>query len=133
MRVVIDTNVLLSAVLGGALQAILDHWQDGKFVLVVTDEIVREYLDVLQRPKFGLRGEVIDNIATYLFQFADFVTPIEHVTVVMADPKDNKFLDAVKVGEIDYLVSGDRHLLDLKEFQGIFIIAPRVILDQLGE
>ena len=131
MRVVIDTNVILSAVLGGALKAILDHWQNGRFVLVVTDEIVREYLDVLQRSKFGLRGDVIDNIATFVFQFAEFVTPAEHVQVVKADPKDDKFLDAVKIGNVDYLVSGDKHLLDLKEFAGVPIIKPREFLKLL--
>jgi hypothetical protein len=116
MRVVIDTNVLLSAVLGGTLKAILDHWQNERFVLVVTDEIVREYLDVLQRPKFGLRGDVIDNIATFIFQFAEFVVPIEHVQVVKSDPKDNKFLDAAFVGDVEYLVSGDKHLLNLRTY-----------------
>jgi hypothetical protein len=128
MRVVIDTNVLLSAVLGGTLKAILDHWQNERFVLVVTDEIVREYLDVLQRPKFGLRGDVIDNIATFIFQFAEFVVPIEHVQVVKSDPKDNKFLDAALVGDVEYLVSGDKHLLNLKEYAGVPIITPREFL-----
>jgi putative PIN family toxin of toxin-antitoxin system len=131
MRVVIDTNVILSAVLGGTLKAILDHWQNERFILVVTDEIVREYLDVLQRPKFGLRGDVIDNIATFVFQFAEFVVPIEHVQVVKADPKDDKFLDAVMVGKVDVLVSGDKHLLDLKEYVGVPIITPREFLKRL--
>ena len=131
MRIVIDTNVMLSAVFGGTLKAILEHWQNERFALVVTDEIVREYLDVLQRPKFGLRGDVIDNIATFIFQFAEFVVPIEHVQVVKADPKDDKFLDALTVGKIDYLVSGDKHLLDLKEFAGVPIIKPREFLKLL--
>lgn len=131
MRVVIDTNVILSAVLGGTLKAILDHWQNERFILVVTDEIVREYLDVLQRPKFGLRGDVIDNIATFVFQFADFVVPTEHVQVVRADPKDDKFLDAVIVGDVEYLVSGDKHLLNLKEYAGVPIITPREFLKRL--
>ena len=131
MRVVIDTNVILSAVLGGTLKAILDHWQNEKFVLVVTDEIVREYLDVLQRSKFGLRGDVIDNIATFIFQFADFVVPTEHVKVIQADPKDDKFLDAVTVGKVDFLVSGDKHLLGLKEYAGVPIITPREFLKRL--
>lgn len=131
MRVVIDTNVLLSAVLGGTLKAILDHWQNERFVMVVTDEIVREYFDVLQRPKFGLRGDVIDNIATSIFQFAEFVTPTEHVQVVKADPKDDKFLDVLTVGKVDFLVSGDKHLLKLKEFDGVPIIKPNEFLKRL--
>jgi predicted nucleic acid-binding protein len=55
MRVVIDTNVMVSAVLGGSVGAVLDHWRLGRFTLVVTDAIVREYLEVLRRPKFAPR------------------------------------------------------------------------------
>lgn len=50
MRVVVDTNVLVSAVLGGTLKVIVDAWKAHKFTLVVSEPIVREYLDVLNRP-----------------------------------------------------------------------------------
>jgi hypothetical protein len=62
MRVVLDTNVFLSAALGGTLKAVIERWRAGYFTLVVTEEIAGEYLAVLRRPKFGLPNDVIDDI-----------------------------------------------------------------------
>ena len=58
MRVVVDTNVFVSAVLGYALQPLFDHWRAGTFVLVVSDEIVREYL-----PLGGIRARPLQVVA----------------------------------------------------------------------
>ena len=54
MRVVLDTNIFISAILGGRLGIIIDEWRAGKFKLIITDEIAREYLDVINRPKFKI-------------------------------------------------------------------------------
>ena len=54
MRAVLDTNIFISAVLGGRLGIIIDEWKAGKFKLIVTDGIAREYLDVINRPKFNI-------------------------------------------------------------------------------
>ena len=54
MQVVIDTNVLISAVLGGRVGVIVDEWRAKKFMLIVSETIVREYLNVLHRPKFKI-------------------------------------------------------------------------------
>ena len=54
MRVVLDTNIFISAVLGGRLGVIIDEWKLGKFKLIITDSIAREYLDVINRPKFNI-------------------------------------------------------------------------------
>jgi len=108
VRVVLDTNILLSAVLGAALAPVLEHWRAGQFTLIVTDEIAREYLDVLRRPKFGLPAEGVEAIGAFVFQRAEFVTPMEHLAVVAADPKDNKFLEAAVAGEAEFIISTSR-------------------------
>jgi len=54
MRAVLDTNIFISAVLGGSLAVIVDEWIAGKFKLVITDAIAREYLEVIHRPKFRM-------------------------------------------------------------------------------
>lgn len=59
MRVVLDTNIFVSAVLGGRLGVFLDWWKAGKFKLVVSAEIAHEYLDVLRRPKFKISADEI--------------------------------------------------------------------------
>lgn len=132
MRVVIDTNVLVSAVLGGTLKVIVDAWKAHKFTLVVSEPIVREYLDVLSRPKFRLTPEEISATTDYLLTSAEFVTPLETVSAIEADPTDNKFLDAALVAIADCVVSGDAHILDLTSFRGIPILTARKFIDLLS-
>jgi len=131
MRVVIDTNVMVSGVLGGSVGAVLDHWRLGRFTLVVTDAIVGEYLEVLRRPKFALPPDVVDTIIGYVFHKAEFVYPSERVAVITADPKDNQFLEAAVAGNADSIVSGDQHLLSLGSFRGTPIITARGFLERL--
>lgn len=130
-RAVIDTNVFVSAILGGRLAPVLDFWQAGQFTLVVSDEIVREYVEVLRRPKLRLAAAEIDAIASFTLQRAEFVVPLERVAVVAADPPDNKFLEAAAAGAVDLLVSGDHHLLNLGRFRNIPIVTAREFLDQI--
>lgn len=132
MRVVLDTNIFISSVLGGELSAIIDEWKAGKFKLIVSDAIAREYLDVINRPKFKISPIEIVAVAEYLLQTAEFVTPDEQVVVVVADPTDNKFLEAAAAGKVNYIVSGDRHLLDLGSFREIPIITGKDFIDLLN-
>lgn len=75
--VVIDTNVIVSAYLGGRLEAIIVAWIAGKFVLTVSNQIVSEYITVLSRPKFKIvRGE-LDDFAALILSKAEFVLPEE--------------------------------------------------------
>jgi uncharacterized protein len=131
MRVVIDTNVFISAILGGRLGIIVEEWQAGKFTLIVSEAIAREYLTVISRPKFNISRREIINVTDYLLKTVEFVTPLESVTVVEADPTDNKFLEAALQGKVDYVVSGDAHLLDLKVFRDIPIVSAREFIERL--
>lgn len=88
-------------------------------------------MDVLQRPKLRLKSRTISTIINRVYRKADFVAPEEKILVVLADPSDNKFLEAAIAGKTDYIVSGDKHLLELKKFQSIPIITAREFLDVL--
>lgn len=129
--VVIDTNVIVSAYLGGRLEAIIVAWIAGKFVLIVSNQIVSEYINVLSRPKFKILRIELDDFAALILSKAEFVVPGESIRVVEADPSDNKFLEAAVTGQADYIISGDKHLRDLKEFRGIAILTPSAFLEQL--
>lgn len=59
------------------------------------------------------------------------MTPNEDITAVADDPDDHKFLEAAVAGDVDYLVSGDQHLLDLDSFRGISIVEPRSFYELL--
>jgi len=132
MRVVLDTNVVVASVLGGRLSAVIDAWRDRLFEVVVDREIVREYAAVLARPKFGLPPEIQDSILAYVIRRAEFVTVVEQVRAVDADPDDDKFLAVAKTGAVDFIVTGDRHLLKLGSFEEIPIVAPGEFLDRLS-
>ncbi|HNB87597.1 MAG TPA: putative toxin-antitoxin system toxin component, PIN family [Anaerolineales bacterium] len=130
-RAVLDTNILISSALGGALVLVLEKWDAGVFSVVVTTDILSEYFEVLNRPKFGLKQETIDKITTYIYQFSEFVIPEEKIRFIEDDPKDDKFLEAAIAGNVDFIVSGDKHLLDLKEFRSVPILSGREFLDWL--
>jgi len=133
MRVVLDTNILVSSALGGALELILDKWAENAFTVIITSSILEEYIEVLNRPKFRLKQITLDRITRYIYQFAEFVIPEETIQFIEADPKDDKFLEAAIAGKADIIVSGDSHLLDLKEFRTIPILTAREFMDTLKE
>lgn len=131
MRVVIDTNVFVSALLGGRLGVIMDEWKAKKFTLIVSEPVVREYLEVMNRPKFKIPSQEIEATTDYLLKTAEFVTPLEAIIVIKADSSDNKFLEAALQGNAIHVVSGDSHLLELKTFRGISIITARKFIEKL--
>jgi putative PIN family toxin of toxin-antitoxin system len=127
----LTTNNVISGVLDGALVLVLEKWDEQKFTFVVTTDIVSEYFQVLNRPKFILKQETIDKITRYIYQFSEFVVPEEHIQFIDDNPKDDKFLEAAVAGKADFIVSGDNHLLAIKEFRSIPIISGREFLDWL--
>jgi uncharacterized protein len=131
IRAIIDTNVFVSAVMGGRLASVIDFWGAGQFTLMVSDEIVREYIEVLRRPKLGLEANQIDAIAAIVLQRAEFITPAEHLQVVTADPDDDKFPEAAVAGDVELVVSGDRHLIELGHYGAIQILTAREFLERL--
>jgi len=122
-RTVLDTNIVISSALGGALVLVLEKWEQEKFTVIITSDILNEYFEVLNRPKFKLKQETIDKITRYIYRFSEFVVPEEQIHYVEADPNDDKFLEAAIAGKADFIVSGDKHLLDIKEFRSIPIIS----------
>jgi len=132
-RIVLDTNVLVSSVLGGTLDFIWTRWLAGQFRLVVSDDMIGEYYDVLNRPKLHLDRQTIERITAYVVHSADYVTPAEHVHLVERDRSDNKILEAAVAAQADCIVSGDHHLLQIKEFRSIPILSARDFLAWLED
>lgn len=132
MRVVLDTNVMVSAILGGTTGKILDFWLAERFELIVSDAVLKEYRDVLTRPKFAFDKDTINEIVYYIFTKAAFVTVNQAVHMISRDYADNRFLEAAIAGKADCIVSGDRHLLDLGQYRSIPIIKPNEFLRRLS-
>ena len=110
---------------------ILDKWADGFFTIIVTTDIVAEYFEVLNRPKFRLKPATIERIGRYIYQFAEFIVSEESIQAVASDPQDDKFIEAAVTGSAEFIVSGDSHLLELKRFRATPILTAREFLDWL--
>ncbi|MFW6111284.1 MAG: putative toxin-antitoxin system toxin component, PIN family [Thermoproteota archaeon] len=132
MRVVLDTNVLVSAIFWkGNESPIIQLVEEGKLTLVTSLPILKELKKVLSYPKFPLDKEKVNEQVEYFF-LAQLVSPTQKLNLIPQDPSYNKFLECALTGKADYIVSGDRHLLDLKEFQGIKIITGEELLTILN-
>jgi putative PIN family toxin of toxin-antitoxin system len=123
-RVVLDTNVLVSGLLGGAATDVIRRWRAGDLQMILSPDIMIEYEGVLNRPKFGLPQWVVQDLLAYIHASAEWVTPIAEESGVARDPSDDKFLFAAVGGRADWLVSADPDLLDLKESKSIPIVPP---------
>ncbi|MBI4671782.1 MAG: putative toxin-antitoxin system toxin component, PIN family [Chloroflexi bacterium] len=131
MRIVLDTSVLVSMILGGTVGELIDEWDADNFQVIASAEVVTEYARVLARPKFGLTRDIVEAILGYVQRKIEFVAPTEQIAVIEDDPKDDMFLACAAAVQTDYIVSGDQHLLALGNFRGIPIITPRAFLDLL--
>jgi len=123
-RVVIDTNALISSLLfKGPSNKLVYLWQKKKFVFLISKQILGEYIRVLNYPKFHLNEEEIEEIIKEeLLPFVQVVTVKKFVSIIKVDPADNIFLSTALTGRAKFIVSGDRHLLKLREYQGIRIL-----------
>jgi uncharacterized protein len=114
MTVVLDTNVVLSAVLfGGKPRQVLQSALNGVFQIAVSESTFSELQDVLIRPKFGFSARFVQAITSEIAAIAEWIEPAEHFEIVIEDPKDNQFIDCAVAADAAYLVSGDNHLLKL--------------------
>ena len=130
IRVVLDANVLVSALISrrGSPGKILAQWEQERFELVVSPAILEELQRVIRYPRFQERYHLPkDAVARFLDLISSqaiLVNPERTVNIVHDDPTDNRYLECAQAGEVNYLVTGDRHLLELEAYEGILILPP---------
>lgn len=128
-KVVFDTNILISGYLWkGSPRRAIDKVRCGEWIHLVSEETIEELIRVLAYAKFGLEPEEIEPIIRDLMAISEYVEVRSKIDLVKADPTDNVFLNLAIDGEAEVIVSGDHHLLDLKEFNDIPIISVRKFL-----
>jgi len=135
VRVVLDANVLVSAAISaaGPPRQIVSAWVDGRFQLVASPALLEELSDVLARPRFrrfisiATAGDLIDGLA----EDAEILDDPPAQPGLSPDPDDDYLITLARAAKADYLVSGDRHLLDLTD-PGPPVLTPRQFLDLLG-
>ena len=128
MRAVFDTNIYVSAfaIRAGRAEAALLKAVEGEAQLVISKAIIHELLDVLAR-KFGRDAEELARIAVFLAELADVVQPRRKIEV-LRDDTDNRILECAITGHADVIVTGDRAMLELGEYQGVRIMTLREFL-----
>jgi len=134
LRVVLDTNVLVSAIISdGKPRDLLRKGISKEFTIVTSELILRELGTVLRRPKFKADEDEIHRIILALIQAAEVVELISKLNLVEADPKDNMVVETAYDGRADFIVSGDSHLLALKSFRKIKVVDVKDMLSCLEE
>lgn len=128
-KVVLDTNILISALgWGGNPRTIFNKVIDGEIELIISFKQIDELLRVMEYPKFKFSDEQKDKFLLILLEIATLVTTTSRVNIIKEDPSDNLILEPSNEMKIDYIVSGNEHLLKLKEFKGTKIITAKQFL-----
>ena len=125
MVITFDTNVLLSATLwdGSVAQKLLFDLIRQGIKIYSTTEILSEYQEILKRD-FDFSDKEISEIMEKVLVFVTLVNPKTKVNVVKDDPDDDVIIECALESESKYIITYDKHLLNLKEYRGIRIIRP---------
>jgi len=125
MVVTFDTNVLLSATLwdGSVAQKLLFDLIRQGIKIYSTTEILSEYQEVLKRD-FDFTDAEVSEIMEKVLAFVTLVNPQTKIKAVKDDPDDDVIIECALESESKYIITYDKHLLNLKEFRGIRIIRP---------
>lgn len=128
LRVVVDTNVYISAIFwGGKPRHVIDLGRDGKIQIFTSEDIEQEILDKLMT-KFGLNS---DDAGRLMADFSTFTKPLRvsrRIHMVKDDPDDDKFIECAVECGAEFIVLGDKHLLKMKKYQGINIVNAETFL-----
>lgn len=132
MRIVCDTNILVSGILfKGHPRRILTLVSRGDVTNCTSPALLREAEEVLLRPKFGLRSGVVSGVVALYRDTFEIVHPSRKVGAIVDDPDDNIVLEAADAASADLIVSGDKHLLDLTSWNGIRIVSPGKFAEEM--
>ena len=134
MRVVYDTNVLVSAALkpGSIPASLVALALAGRVQLCVSPPILAEYREVLSRQKFGFEAHRIDALLADLVRVALIVDPTVQLALAPDEP-DNRFLECALEARADFLVTGNLRHFPVSAFEGIVILEPARFAQVLAE
>jgi putative PIN family toxin of toxin-antitoxin system len=139
MRVVLDTSVIVSGMISphGTPAKIITHWLGGRFILLYNDSMLAELADVFSRAWLkkrlaGVPDKTLDFLEAVVI-LGEYVGGYANVHNLVRDPFDEMFLICTQAGKADYLVSGDKDLLAIREHAGAKILIPAAFLQLLGD
>ena len=138
MIVVLDTNTLVSSLMSqkGAPYEIIQHWIAEKFDVAVSEALKGELIRVLNYDKvkkyIGQYQKQVGNLFELINEMALFMEPKEKIRFIVDDPDDDRVLECAVEAKATYIISGDKHLLNLEEFRGIIVLSPAEFLSLLA-
>jgi putative PIN family toxin of toxin-antitoxin system len=133
VRVVLDTNVLVSGIFFGGLPArVLDAWADGRLELVLSPAILDEYLRVCERIAESRPALEYESVLAAIAGHGVLVADTTWEKPITIDPDDDKFMLCARAADA-VVVSGDFDLLDVSGWEGVKVLKPRELLGQLGD
>ena len=136
MRIILDTNILLSALLSpqGAPAQLLAAWERRAFTIVVCEDLIAELRGVAARPFFKarFRNSAVELLSAGLRDFSFFCNDLPSGPVA-PDPKDSYLLALAEVSQADFFVTGDKQLLSLKQHKTTRIITPAAMIEILDD
>ena len=138
IRVVLDTNLYVSAFFwGGPPRRVLDLARSGACQIVASEALLNELLDVISRSKFTSQlaaiNETPDSLLNHEFRgLVEMIEAAEIGPVVLQDADDDPVLACALGGKVDYIVSGDNHLLNIGEYHQIPIVTIARFLSRLN-
>lgn len=131
IKAVPDTNIFVSALFWkGAPHEVVRQGLGGAFVIIVSDAIIAEIKSTLVR-KFGFPVRDAEAFGEVIALNSVVIQPALRLDVVDTDPSDNKIFECAVTGEADYIISGDKHVLDIKKYDGVRTILPQKFLKLL--
>ena len=133
VKVVVDTNVLVSALLFGGIPAqLIPLWQRGKIKPLASKEIIDEYLRVFTYPRFKLTEEDVNFLLYHeILPHFEVIDVESGPRIIKRDPEDDKFIRCALAGKAKFIISGDHHLLASKTYQKIKILSPADFLREI--
>lgn len=125
-RVVLDSNVFISALCftkNSPPASIYTLALRGEFELWTSTAILLEIADKLQN-KFDWKSSQVERVIKQIARHSTLSEPNQTLNVITADPSDNRILECATAADAHFIVSGDKHLLNLKKFRDITITSP---------
>ncbi len=129
-RIVLDTNILVSA-LGweGKPRGIFKKVLNEEFELVICEKQVEELKRVIDYPKFSFTEDQKSRFLEIILAAARVVVTSDKLDVIKDDPDDNMIIESATENNADFVVSGDKHLLKLREYANVKIVTPAKFLE----
>lgn len=123
LRVILDTNLWISYLISKRLRKIDALFDENGVTLIFSEELMEEFIEVAQRPKFGkfFTSADLENLLALFDVYGEWVQVVSSVDLCR-DAKDNFLLALAKDGKADYLITGDQDLLIIKKFEDTDIL-----------